>query len=102
MKHFLAWLRRQFTSMVYIENAAVGKDTIQDVKDFFHRPRVVLVPAVEFRKGIDNHECWLQVGHDLYEIGDIIGVVHNVKTATKVGGIEYDEVSVVRLRAKRG
>lgn len=100
MKHFLAWLRAQFARVMHIEDTTVRKYTIEDMEDFLHRSGVVFVAAMELRQGIDDDQGWLQVGHNLYQIRDIIRVIDDIKGSAQVRRIEDDEIPMIRLWTK--
>ena len=79
MKDLLPRLRAQLASMMNVQDTALGKDGVEYMEDVFHRPGVILVPRVKLRERIHNHECWLQVGHDLYQVGHIIRLIDDIE-----------------------
>lgn len=56
---------------------------------------------MELGKGINNNECWLEVGHNLYQIGHIVRLVDDIQRPAEVRGVKDNEVSLVCVRTER-
>lgn len=65
--------------MMNIKNTTVSKDAVEDVEDFLHGTGIILIAAMELGEGVYYYQSWLEIGHDLNEISDVVGVVHHIE-----------------------
>lgn len=101
MQDLLSRLRRQFAGVMDVQDTALSEYAVKYVEYVLHGTRVVFVTTMQFGQGIHNYECWLEIGHNLYQIGHIVRLVDDIQGPTKVRGVKDDKIPLVRVGPKR-